>query len=66
MNNVFYLAGSCDKEIKINIHVIKLKVTAVGKTKSSGWDIVNQRPVSFENVKLRYVYGTDCQLFSEN
>lgn len=60
----FYLAGSCG--IKINIQVIELQVTAVGKTKSSGWDIVNQIPVSFEHVKLRYVYGTDCQLFSDN
>lgn len=34
-----------------------MQVTAVGKTKSSGWDIVNQRPASFEHVKLRYVYS---------
>lgn len=27
-----------------------MQVTAVGKTKSSGWDIVNQRPASFEQL----------------
>lgn len=65
---IFYLAGPFGLKIKINIHVIKLKVTAVGKTKSSGWDIVNQITVSFEHVKNLdiYIYETDCQLFSGN
>lgn len=52
----FYLAGSCG--IKINIQVIELQVTAVGKTKSSGWD--NQKISKSETGKFRTGKASIC------